>query len=102
MAAGVDAFSEDWGELGRVFIHPPVGLVVRVLRYAEQCRAKGLLVVPNWHSSIFMAKLVELEKRDKIRRVAKFKPFLHSAPWISSNTFQGFPWFDFLAFEMHF
>ena len=36
---------------------PPVGFVAKVLRYAEFCGAKGLLVVPEWPASVFMARL---------------------------------------------
>ena len=55
-AAEVDAFSVDWGKEFR-FIHPPVGLVVRALRYAEECKAAGVLIVPDWSGSIFKAVL---------------------------------------------
>ena len=43
---GIDAFSVDWGK-GFGYFHPAVGCVVRVVRYAEWCRARGILLVPD-------------------------------------------------------
>ena len=32
---------------------PPVALIPRVVRHAQQCRAEGTLVVPQWESAPF-------------------------------------------------
>ena len=40
-----------------------MGLVVKVLRYAEQCQASGLLVVPDWQGSVFMVVMRDLMAR---------------------------------------
>ena len=101
-AAGVDAFSADWGTWGYGFFHPPVGLVAKVLRYAEFCGAKGLLVLPEWPASVFMARLREKELEGKVIRVLKFKPELETPLWMKSNVFRGTPKFDFLAHKFSF
>ena len=72
MAAAVDAFTIDWGKAGFMFLHPPVGLIVRVLRYAEHCGAAGLLVVPFWPGAIFMTELRKLEAAQKLVLVKTF------------------------------
>ena len=51
-AAGVDAFTYDWGKNFGLFV-PPIILISRVLRKMERCHAKGILVVPEWKSSNF-------------------------------------------------
>ena len=51
-SAGVDAFTFDWGQGFGLYV-PPVILVSRVLRKMEICRAKGILVVPEWRSANF-------------------------------------------------
>ena len=48
----VDAFTVDWqGENN--YLCPPVYLVPRVLRHAQECRCVGTLVVPEWPSAAF-------------------------------------------------
>ena len=101
-AAGVNAFSVDWGKWGSAFFHPPVGLIMQVLRYAEKCEAKGLLVVPNWQGSAFAVKIRGLEKGGKLMLVDKFRPFLETPGWLESRTFKGVPKFDFLVYRLQF
>ena len=48
----VDAFTCDWGEDNNWWC-PPVHLVPRVIRHAQNTNAKGTLVVPQWLSSLF-------------------------------------------------
>ena len=97
-AAAVDAFTIDWGRAGFMFLHPPVGLIVRVLRYAEACKATGLLVVPFWPGAIFMTELRALEATQKVQLVRRFRPELVSPEWIKSKTFHGPARFDFLVY----
>ena len=101
-AAGTDAFSVVWSKPHFGFYHPPVGLVVKVLRYAEQCQASGLLVVPDWQGSVFMVVLRDLMAKRKVWIVRRFRPVLLSPPWLTSKTFCGVPKFDFLAVIMDF
>ena len=101
-AAWVDAFTLDWKNTGFMFLHPPVGLVVRVLRYAAECRAGGLLVVPFWPGAIFMAKLRAAESAGKVILVKKFRPELISPVWVKSRTFHGPARFDFFVYQLNF
>ena len=101
-AAAVDAFTLDWGEAGYMFLHPPVGLIVRVLRYAKACKAAGLLVVPHWPGSIFMTELRAAEIEGKIFMVKEFQPELVSPEWIKSKTFHGPARFDFFVYHINF
>lgn len=50
--SGVDAFTYDWSKSFGLFV-PPVILAARVLRKMKHCRAKGILVVPEWKSANF-------------------------------------------------
>ena len=49
----VDAFMVHWGGGENNWWCPPPGLVVRVIRHAEVCRAIGTLIVPYWESAPF-------------------------------------------------
>ena len=101
-AAAVDAFTLDWGKTGFMFLHPPVGLIVRVLRYAEACAASGVLVVPVWPGAIFMTELRAAQRVGKVQVLRIFRPDLVSPVWIKSKTFHGPARFDFLVCALNF
>lgn len=46
-STGVDAFTYDWSSVFGLFV-PPVILVARVLKKMQCCKARGVLVVPEW------------------------------------------------------
>ena len=72
-----------------------MGLIVKVLRYAEECQASGLLVIPDWPGSVYMVVLRDLMARQKVWLARRFRPVLHSAPWILSKTLSGMAKFIF-------
>ena len=76
--------------------------MAKVLRYAEVCGASGLLVVPDWPGSVFMARLREKELEGRVARVLEFKPWLEAPAWMKSNVFRGSPKFNFLAYTFCF
>ena len=55
----VDAFTLDWGTLG-FYAFPPFSLIPRVLRKICHDKAKGILIVPFWHSQIWYPKFVAM------------------------------------------
>ena len=48
----VDAFTVDWHDDNN-WLCPPVYLIPRSLRHAQNCHARGTLVVPEWPSAVF-------------------------------------------------
>lgn len=48
----VDAFTVNWAGENN-WLCPPIVLIPRVLRHAQQCKAQGTLVVPQWESAPF-------------------------------------------------
>ena len=48
----VDTFTVSWRD-EICWLAPPLYLVCRAIRHAEQCKAKGTLVVPLWKSAVF-------------------------------------------------
>jgi hypothetical protein len=52
-----DALTIDWGSGCINWIHPPYLLIDRVLDHAQQCRAKGTLIVPDWPTRSFWPRL---------------------------------------------
>ena len=75
---------------------------MRVLRYAEECGARGLLVVPDWPSSTWRPVLDQYIKERTVRVGQVFRPRLVCPEYIRNNTFHGLPKFDFLALLMMF
>lgn len=67
MSSGVDVFTYDWGPVFGLFV-PPVILVARVLKKLQCCRARGVLVVPEWISANYWPLLCN---------VYGFRPFVH-------------------------
>ena len=49
-AEAIDAFTCDWSSEIK-WCCPPVFLIPRVLRHAQNCQCKGILVVPHWPSA---------------------------------------------------
>ena len=61
---GVDAFVVCWNR-GFGYFHPPVGLIMKVVRRAENTGARGVLVTPDWPGSVFLLKVEEkVQERD--------------------------------------
>ena len=52
-AEAIDAFTVHWGGGENNWWCPPPSLIIRVIRHAEVCKAKGTLVVPYWESTPF-------------------------------------------------
>jgi hypothetical protein len=50
-AAGVDAFTQDWGRFRLCWCHPPFKLLARVVWHARRCRANLILVAPEMPGS---------------------------------------------------
>jgi hypothetical protein len=50
--SGVDAFTYNWGNVFGLFV-PPIILIPRVLCKMQACRARGVLIVPEWKSASF-------------------------------------------------
>lgn len=48
----VDAFTVNWAGENN-WLCPPIGLIPRVIRYMQVCRAHGTLIVPMWESAPF-------------------------------------------------
>ena len=58
--SGVDAFAYDWrSDLN--WLVPPVCLIPRVLKHLVNCRARGVLVVRKWESSLFWPMIIDLQ-----------------------------------------
>ena len=94
-AEGVDAFSVSWGR-GFGYFHSPVGSISRVLQYGEKCRARGLLVVPDWLGSSYSMLLERKLREGRMKVVERFRLRLICPVDIVSDTFRGVLKFDFL------
>ena len=57
--AGVDAFNYDWRVGGLNWIFPPLKLVTRCVYHLKQCRAAGLLLIPQWKNAHFYPVLLQ-------------------------------------------
>ena len=52
----IDAFTQDWSLENNLLV-PPTKLILRTIRYIENSKVKGVLVVPYWPASSFWSKL---------------------------------------------
>jgi len=66
---GVDAFSYDWSEYGLCWIFVQPKLILRVLNYLKCCRAKALVLVPQWKTSFFYPELIKLKSTQWCKKV---------------------------------
>ena len=64
---GVDAFSQDWRGHNN-WLHPPIYLIPRVIKFLEYQKTEGTLILPFWSSLYFWSMLCE--------DGANFKPFV--------------------------
>ena len=97
---GVDAFSVSWRK-GRGFFHPPVGLLLRVIRKAEREKAEGVLVAPDWPGSGRMSLVEEKVRMKKLRLAEQVHLALECPKEIVSDKFRGVPkcGFNIYVFE---
>ena len=90
---GVNAFAYDWSQEMCLLV-PPVSVVGKVLNHLLLCKAKAVLVVPDWKSSYFYP-LIMKDYRDFVKDslTAKgIKVLIHGHnknSLLGSNSFQG-------------
>ena len=63
-AEGVDCFTQHWGNTVSWLV-PPIYLINKSIRYAEMCRAKVVLIIPKWKSSVFWPSIIDLMQEKK-------------------------------------
>ena len=100
--AAVDVFTVDWSKLANGFFHPPVGLVIRVLKHAQFVKAKGVLIVPVWESADFWPVIVCLVGASQLLELRRFCPRLEAAQWVESGVFKGRTKLICVAFKFRF
>ena len=98
---GLDAFGVTWRS-GTGYFHPPVGLIWRVVRKAEREKAEGVLIVPDWPGSSFLAVLEKKQEEGKVILERKWRPWLVCPREIVSNTFKGLTKFYMRIYRFNF
>jgi hypothetical protein len=86
----VNAFTLNWNILGEVFICPPPGLVVPILRQLVSQGAVGVLLIPFWRSSHFWPVLAPKGRHFAkiVTRFMSFSPRLSVGKDVLSDTFR--------------
>ena len=59
-AESFSAFAVDWSEVDISYCFPPFALIPRVLQHIRECRAKAVVVVPDWPSQAWWRDLVSM------------------------------------------
>ena len=103
---GVDAFTCDWRG-GNNWWCPPVYLVPRVLRHAQETGACGTLLVPKWPSAPFWPMLFNREGKGNLPGLLATKEIDKSQVIIcpgraGSNLFKGKPNTNVIAIRLEF
>ena len=95
--SGVDAFTHNWfGE--NVLLVPPVSAIGRALTHLRLCKAKGVLVVPQWPSSYFWP-IIQNDFSHFIKDIKIYKGKNVLCHGLNKNSLLGAPYFkgDILA-----
>jgi hypothetical protein len=58
-SSGVDAFAFDWSQ-DFSWLVPPINLISKAIEHIIHCKAKGVLVIPKWKSSVFWPAIVDM------------------------------------------
>ena len=59
-AESFSAFAVEWSEVDISYCFPPFALIPRVLQHIRECRAKAVVVVPDWPSQAWWRDLVSM------------------------------------------
>ena len=108
----VDALAQDWShEIN--WVCPPIYLIPKVIRHMKCCRAKGVLIVSEWHSGLFWPVLCKKEYEfehfvkdvfvlPKIHDLILVGPGQTSVYKKKRPVFSGCPVFNMLALKIDF
>ena len=96
LTKGVDAFTCDWSSSKLNWLCPPVKLIGDCITHLQICKAKGILIIPEWPSCYFWPKIFNgFRFKSFIKHFYVFKPrFLSSS---SNNIFNDYANFNMLA-----
>ena len=76
---GVDTFTKDWSHCELNWLCPPIKLIPSCIEHLMLCKAKGILIVPEWPSSFFWPKLFGSKLFNSfIKHVYVFEPFYYT------------------------
>ena len=98
---GVNAFTQDWSDANLNLISLLIKHIVDTIKHLESCKAKGILLVPQWPSSHFWTFIHNgLYLHSYIKKFIVVKPF-YTSP-CEHCIFQGFMNFNTLALLIDF
>ena len=71
----IDAFTQEWAGENNWLV-PPTYLVAGTVKYLQECKAKGTLIVPKWKSAVFWPLLFNEDGSPKefVSRVVEYSP----------------------------
>ena len=102
-AAGVNFFAQRL-EREKLFLFPPVHLIIPTILHMRKWQAKGCLITPLWQSSAFWTFLCADGKHFNcfVRKVYSFCPYFVAGEYIRNNVFKGVKKFRTLALWVDF
>ena len=96
----VNAFTQDWAATSLNWICPPVKFIIPAINHLRLCRAKGIIIIPQWPSSHFWPIIHNgLSFQDYIKKVLILRPYYISS---SNSVFNGLVKFNTLALLIDF
>ena len=100
-SSAVNAFTEDWSTVSLNWLSPPIKNIIDCIKHLRLCKARGILIVPQWPSSHFWPSLHNgIGFEYFIKRVIITKPYYTST--CETSMFKGFMSFNTIAMLIDF
>ena len=101
--SGVDAFAQDWAQLGKLWICPPVSKLIKVHQRIYTTRCEGMVVFPEWETSSFLRCYLEESGAAKppYKIVWRWRPYIVQNENAKNTALFGYSNFNFLALSFN-
>ena len=99
--SAVNSFTQDWSHASLNWLCPPIKFILATIEHLRRCKAKGILLIPQWPSSHYWPLIHNGTSFNKyIKRFLIVNPFFASK--CDNVIFKGYAKFNSLALLIEF
>ena len=92
----INAFTQNWADEPLNWLSPPIKFIIPTIRHLQLCKAKGILIIPQWPSSYFWPVIHNgVSYESFVKDALILQPFYYSG--CQDSVFKGFVDFYTLA-----